>query len=50
MDTIKNLKLLKSEDTESLMKLEKQGIIEYYEGLLNKCHEVIMNKRDTIKH
>ncbi|CDW79238.1 UNKNOWN [Stylonychia lemnae] len=37
--TIQNLKLLKSEDTEKLLKMDKIDIIKYYEGLLDKCHE-----------
>jgi len=26
--------------------MEKSDIIKYYEGLLDKCHEVILKKRD----
>lgn len=49
MDTVKNLNLLKSEDADKIMKLDKQEIIQYYEGLLNKCHELILHKRDQVK-
>jgi len=44
--TLKNLKLLKSDDIEKLMQMDKSEIIKYYEGLLDKCHEVIIKKRD----
>lgn len=46
MQTVANLKLLKTEDAEKLLLLDKKDIIKYYEGLLDKCHEVIINKRD----
>lgn len=49
MQTSYNLKLLKSEDAEKLLQMDKQDIIAYYEGLLDKCHQVILKKRDQVK-
>ena len=49
MQTSYNLKLLKSEDAEKLLQMDKQDIIAYYEGLLDKCNQVILKKRDQVK-
>lgn len=29
--------------------MDKSDIIKYYEGLLDKCHDVIITKRDSIR-
>jgi hypothetical protein len=29
--------------------MDKEDIIKYYEGLLDKCHEVIIKKRETVR-
>lgn len=46
MQTIQNLNLLKTEDAEKLLQLDKIEIIKYYESLIDKCHEALLAKRD----
>jgi hypothetical protein len=41
LQTVHNLNLLRSEDAEKLKLMDKKDIITYYEGILDKCHEVI---------
>jgi hypothetical protein len=40
----------KSEDIAKLMTMDKQEIINYYEGLLDKCHETLLVKRNSIRN
>eukprot|EP00347_Sterkiella_histriomuscorum_P013121 403365937 len=49
MQTVQNLKLLKTEDAEKLLTMDKSEIIKYYESLLDKCHEALIDKRDSVR-
>jgi hypothetical protein len=47
MNTINNLKVVRALDIDKLMLMEKENIIKYYESIIDKCHDVIMAKRDS---
>ena len=47
--TVSGLKLLKTDDADKIIQLDKADIIKYYEGILDKCHEVINQKREAIR-
>lgn len=41
-----NLRVNKQEDTERILEMNKEEIINYYELLLDKCQEALLKKRD----
>ena len=41
LNTVHNLRVVKTEDVDKLMLMDKSDLIKYYEGLIDKCHDVI---------
>lgn len=49
LTTVKNLRIIKTEDVDKIIEMDKEEIIKYYEGIIDKCHSVIFQKRDKIR-
>lgn len=47
LQTIENLRLLREEDADKLLEMDKSDIIKYYEALLDKCHNALLKKREV---
>jgi hypothetical protein len=49
MNTVDNLRIVKTEDAHILMKMSKEELIKYYENVIDECHNVIFEKRDRVR-